>query len=337
MTNLAEDVSNVDKPLSRKDYQTDLEVRWCPGCGDYAILAQFQKLLASIGARKEEHVVVSGIGCSSRFPYYVDTYGLHGIHGRAPAVATGLKAVNPDLTVWVVTGDGDGLSIGGNHLLHALRRNVDIKILFFNNEVYGLTKGQHSPTSPVGQRSRSNPHGNTDRPLNPAGVALAAGATMVARAVDTDAAHLQEVLKAAAGHRGAAFVEILQNCPIFNEEPFGAMKHKEKRLYLRHGEPMVVGEEILAFDNASLSLALSPAADGGAFVHDSTSKAIARMLADIEDPALPTPLGVLYSEDRPVHHALMQEQVQSRKPGDLGRIQERLASGPTWRVPQKDS
>lgn len=332
MTNLAEDVGNVDKPLSKKDYQTDLEVRWCPGCGDYAILAQFQKLLASIGAKKEEHVIVSGIGCSSRFPYYIDTYGVHGIHGRAPAVATGLKAVKPDLTVWVVTGDGDGLSIGGNHLLHALRRNVDIKILFFNNEVYGLTKGQHSPTSPVGQRSRSNPDGNTDRPANPAGFALAAGATLVARAVDTDAGPLQDVLRAAAAHRGAAFVEILQNCPIFNEEPFEVMKHKERRLYLTDGEPMVWGDEALRFDMSSLSLVSAPATEAGAFVHDVASKPVARMLADVEEPDMPTPLGVLYSEERPVHHEVMREQVGRREGDGLARIQQRLGSGSTWRV-----
>lgn len=333
MTNLANEISEVDKPLSRKDYQTDLEVRWCPGCGDYAILAQFQKLLAAIGARKEEHVVVSGIGCSSRFPYYIDTYGLHGIHGRAPAVATGLKAVNPDLTVWVVTGDGDGLSIGGNQLLHALRRNVDIKILLFNNEVYGLTKGQHSPTSPEGQRSRSNPDGNTDRPVNPASLALAAGATLVGRAVDTDAAHLQSVLRAAADHRGAAFVEILQNCPIFNESPFEAMKSTERRLYLQDGEPMRFGDQALTLDRASLSIEARPAEQAPEpLVHDSTSKTMARILAEVADPPLPTPLGVLYTEERPVHHDLMRDQVHRREAGGLARLQERIASGPTWQV-----
>ena len=332
MTNLAEDIRRTDKPLSRKDYQTDLEVRWCPGCGDYAILAQFQKLLASIGARKEEHVVVSGIGCSSRFPYYIDTYGLHGIHGRAPAVATGLKTVNPDLTVWVVTGDGDGLSIGGNQLLHALRRNVDIKILLFNNEVYGLTKGQHSPTSPQGQRSRSNPDGNTDRPVNPLAFALAAGATLVARAVDTDASHLQSVLKAAAGHRGAAFVEILQNCPIFNESPFEAMKSEDNRVYLEHGQPLSVGDKVLSIDESSLSLKAVPAGTSPVLVHDQGVKGLARMLADLDDPSLPTPLGVFYCEDRPVHHELVREQIQHPRGDGLKRLQKRLAAGSTWQV-----
>ncbi len=334
MTNLAKETSPVDKPLSRKDYQTDLEVRWCPGCGDYAILAQFQKLLAAIGARKEEHVVVSGIGCSSRFPYYIDTYGLHGIHGRAPAVATGLKAVNPDLTVWVATGDGDGLSIGGNQLLHALRRNVDIKILLFNNEVYGLTKGQHSPTSPEGQRSRSNPDGNTDRPVDPASLALSAGATLVARAVDTDAAHLQGVLRAAADHRGAAFVEILQNCPIFNDTPFEAMKSADRRLYLQDGEPMLFDDQALSLDRETLALRAAAIAETAEpLVHDRRSKALARILAEAGDPSLPTPLGVLYAEDRPVHHELMRDQVHRRESGGLARLQERLATGPTWRVP----
>ncbi|MGA8261103.1 MAG: 2-oxoacid:ferredoxin oxidoreductase subunit beta [Arenicellales bacterium] len=332
MTNLAEDIHTVGKPLSRKDYQTDLEVRWCPGCGDYAILAQFQKLLAAIGARKEEHVIVSGIGCSSRFPYYVDTYGLHGIHGRAPAVATGLKAVNPDLTVWVVTGDGDGLSIGGNHLLHALRRNVDIKILFFNNEVYGLTKGQHSPTSPVGQRSRSNPDGNTDRPVNPLGFALASGATLVARAVDTDAAHLQEVLRAAAAHKGSAFVEILQNCPIFNELPFEAMKGADKRLYLRHGEAMSFEDRALRLNPAALCLELAPTGPDEAAVHDTGSKPLARLLTDIEDPSLPTPLGVIYREKRSVHHEVLRAQGQGCDGDGLSRLQARLSSGSTWQV-----
>jgi len=332
MTNLARETGNVDKPLSRKDYQTDLEVRWCPGCGDYAILAQFQKLLASIGARKEEHVVVSGIGCSSRFPYYVDAYGLHGIHGRAPALATGLKAVNPDLTVWVVTGDGDGLSIGGNQLLHALRRNVDIKILLFNNEVYGLTKGQHSPTSPEGQRSRSNPDGNTDRPVNPLDFALSAGATLVARALDTDAPHLQSVLQAMATHRGAAIVEILQNCPIFNESPFEAMSANDKRLYLTQGEPMVYGGNALYLDTASLSLRAEAVDGARAAVHDSGNKGMARLLTGIEDPSLPTPLGVLYSEHRPAHHELVDGQITRRRSSGLDRLQERLASGATWRV-----
>lgn len=333
MTNLAKETSSLDKPLSRKDYQTDLEVRWCPGCGDYAILAQFQKLLAAIGARKEEQVVVSGIGCSSRFPYYIDTYGLHGIHGRAPAVATGLKAVNPDLTVWVVTGDGDGLSIGGNQLLHALRRNVDIKVLLFNNEVYGLTKGQHSPTSPEGQRSRSNPDGNTDRPVNPASLALSAGATLVGRALDTDTAHLQGVLRAAADHRGAAFVEILQNCPIFNDTPFEAMKSTDRRLYLEDGAPMRFGEQALSLDRASLSLVTGSGADSvEPLVHDSTNKTMARLLAEAGEPGLPTPLGVLYAEDRPVHHDLMRAQVSRREADGLVRLQERLASGSTWRV-----
>lgn len=332
MTNLAEGPGKVDKPLSRKDYQSDLEVRWCPGCGDYAILAQFQKLLAAIGARKEEHVVMSGIGCSSRFPYYLDTYGLHGIHGRAPAVATGLKFINPDLTVWVITGDGDGLSIGANQLLHALRRNVDIKILLFNNQIYGLTKGQHSPTSPAGQRSRSNPDGNTDRPVNPLSFALGAGATLVARALDTDAAHLQRVLQAAAAHRGAAFVEILQNCPIFNDRPFDAMQADERRLYLREGEALRYGDQALALDATSLSLRTVAADSDGVRVHDSANKALARALAELGGPPLPTPLGVFYAASLPVHHELVRAQGRPRQRDGLAQLQRRIESGPTWRV-----
>lgn len=232
----------------------------------------------------------------------------------------------------MVTGDGDGLSIGGNQLLHALRRNVDIKILLFNNEVYGLTKGQHSPTSPQGQRSRSNPDGNTDRPVNPLEFALTAGATLTARALDTDAAHLQGVLQAAEAHRGAAVVEILQNCPIFNESPFEAMGSKDKRLYLEQGEPMIYGDNALCLDTTSLSLRGEAGASSHAAVHDSSNKGMARLLAGIEDPSLPTPLGVLYSERRPAHHELVAGQVTRHESGGLDRLQQRLASGATWRV-----
>jgi 2-oxoglutarate/2-oxoacid ferredoxin oxidoreductase subunit beta len=245
MTCAAPRLAEGDKPLSRKDFQTSDDVRWCPGCGDYAILAQFQKMLATIGARKEDHVIVSGIGCSSRFPYYVDCYGLHSIHGRAPAIATGVKLANPDLTVWVVTGDGDGLSIGVGHLLHALRRNVDIKILLFNNRIYGLTKGQFSPTSPSGLATRSSPAGNPDSPVNPVDFAMTAGASFVARAIDTDAARLQDILVAAATHRGSVFVEILQNCPIFLDGAFPATQADDRHVFLEQGAPMVFADRAL--------------------------------------------------------------------------------------------
>jgi 2-oxoglutarate ferredoxin oxidoreductase subunit beta len=206
--------------LTKKDFTSDQEVRWCPGCGDYSILAQVQRMLPTFGIPKEKYVFVSGIGCSSRFPYYMDTYGMHSIHGRAPAIATGIKAVNPELTVWVVTGDGDGLSIGGNHFLHVLRRNVDVKLLMFNNQIYGLTKGQYSPTSPLGKKAKSTPLGSVDYPADPVSVALGAGATFVARTLDVNVQHQQEMLKRAAAHEGTAFVEIYQNCNIFNDGAF---------------------------------------------------------------------------------------------------------------------
>src|SRR5256886_2026825 len=230
--------------LTRKDFVTDQEVRWCPGCGDYSILAQAQKVMPELKIPREKIVFVSGIGCSSRFPYYMNTYGFHTIHGRAPAIATGLKTSRPDLHVWVATGDGDALSIGGNHLIHALRRNVDIKILLFNNRIYGLTKGQYSPTSELGKVTKSTPMGSLDWPFNPLSLAIGAEATFVARTLDTDRAHLQEVLRRAAEHRGSAFVEIFQNCNIFNDNAFDFVRDdKTNRIYLEHGAPIRFGEE----------------------------------------------------------------------------------------------
>ena len=240
-------MSTVDAPkLSKKDFQTDQEVRWCPGCGDYAILSAVQAVFPELGIPKERFVVVSGIGCSSRFPYYMNTYGFHTIHGRAPAVATGLKISRPDLEVWIATGDGDALSIGGNHLIHTLRRNVDVKILMFNNRIYGLTKGQYSPTSELGKRTKSTPYGSIDYPFNALSVAIGSGATFVARSVDIFQAHLKETLKAAAAHKGTAFVEIYQNCNIFNDKAFAPITDKESRddsaVYLEQGKPLVFGK-----------------------------------------------------------------------------------------------
>ena len=233
----------VEEQLTRKDFVSDQDVRWCPGCGDYAILAQMQKILPDVGIPREKIVFVSGIGCSSRFPYYMNTYGLHSIHGRAPTIATGLKSVNPELSVWVVTGDGDGLSIGGNHLLHCLRRNVDLKIILFNNRIYGLTKGQYSPTSLPGHRTKSTPLGSIDYPLNPISVAIAAEATFVARTQDTNTKHLAEVLKRASAHRGTAFVEVYQNCVVFNPTAWDHTTDPDVRddniLYLEEGKPLV--------------------------------------------------------------------------------------------------
>src|ERR1700734_5504 len=237
----------ADEKLTTKDFKSDQEVRWCPGCGDYAILAAFQSFLPELGIPRENLVIISGIGCSSRLPYYVDSYGMHSIHGRAPAIATGLAASRPDLSVWVITGDGDALSIGGNHLIHALRRNINIKILLFNNRIYGLTKGQYSPTSEQGKVTKSTPFGSLDTPFNPVSLALGAEASFVARTIDSDRKHLQGVLRAAADHRGTAFVEIYQNCPIFNDDAFApvtdAGSRDDRLIRLEHGEPVRFGAE----------------------------------------------------------------------------------------------
>src|SRR5438874_9202313 len=238
-------MTDVSVPTTtKKDWSSDQEVRWCPGCGDYSILTAMQMLMPDLGVRRESTVFVSGIGCAARFPYYMNTYGVHSIHGRAPALATGLAISRPDLDVWVITGDGDSLSIGGNHLIHALRRNVNITILMFNNQVYGLTKGQYSPTSPVGQRTGSTPMGSIDHPFNPLSVALGAEASFVARSIDTDRKHLTEVLRAAAAHKGAAFVEIYQNCNVYNDGAFDFVREdKENRIHLEHGKPVRFGAE----------------------------------------------------------------------------------------------
>ena len=235
---------NGQVALTKKDFTSDQEVRWCPGCGDYAILTAVQSFMPELGLKRENIVFVSGIGCAARFPYYMETYGMHSIHGRAPAIATGLSVSRPDLSVWVVTGDGDSMSIGGNHLIHALRRNVNLKILMFNNQIYGLTKGQYSPTSELGKVTKSTPMGSLDHPFNPLSLAIGAEASFVARAIDTDKKELTEVLRAAAHHKGSAFVEIYQNCNIYNDNAFDFVREqKENRLYLRHGEPIVWGDK----------------------------------------------------------------------------------------------
>ncbi|MBI5210440.1 MAG: 2-oxoacid:ferredoxin oxidoreductase subunit beta [Elusimicrobia bacterium] len=329
--------------MTAKDYASGQRVRWCPGCGDYAVLAAMQKMLAVLGVPKERIAFVSGIGCSSRFPYYMGTYGFHTAHGRAPAIATGLKGCRPDLSVWVMTGDGDGLSIGGNHLIHALRRNVDIKVVLFNNRIYGLTKGQASPTSELGKKTKSTPMGSVDHPVLPASLALAAGATFVARAVDNDLAALGECLRRAALHRGAAFVEVLQTCVVFNPGAWTGIADKggreERALRLEHGRPLVFGKdrgrglrlngcaaEAVSFDPAS------PPAD--LLVHDekSPSTALSHLLAELEGPALPTPLGVFRAVERPTLHELMDRQIAqaaAQRPPDAGRL---LAGSMTWTV-----
>ncbi|WP_084718149.1 2-oxoacid:ferredoxin oxidoreductase subunit beta [Streptacidiphilus carbonis] len=330
-----------------KDFKSDQEVRWCPGCGDYAILAAVQSFLPELGLARENIVFVSGIGCSSRFPYYLNTYGMHSIHGRAPAIATGLAASRPDLSVWVVTGDGDALSIGGNHLIHALRRNVNLKILLFNNRIYGLTKGQYSPTSEVGKITKSTPMGSLDAPFNPLSLALGAEAGFVARTIDSDRKHLQSVLRAAAEHQGTALVEIYQNCNIFNDGAFDALKEPATRddalIRLEHGQPIRFGAgngQGVFRDPATGDLAVAEVTADNAdrvLVHDAhaagptTAFALTRLAA--QDTLHNTPIGVLRSVQRPVYDIQMQTQldqaVAQRGPGDLATL---LTGSDTWSV-----
>ena len=338
------------KKLTRKDFVSDQDVRWCPGCGDYAILAQVQKVMPELGIARENTVFISGIGCSSRFPYYMNTYGFHTIHGRAPAIASGLKIARPELSVWIVTGDGDGLSIGGNHLIHMLRRNLDVNILLFNNEVYGLTKGQFSPTSRLGQVTKSSPMGVIDNPFHTAAIALGAGATFVARTIDVEQKHLQGVLQRAVAHEGASFVEILQNCPIFNDGAFDAVSEGklrvDRQLLLENGKPMAFGAEsarkgirvdrsmraeVVSLDDVDASQLL---------VHDETSDPISFLLASLrwspstdEAPAFPVPLGVLRAVERPCYEDLVERQIQAAKnTRGNGNFDDLFASGDTWVV-----
>ncbi|MGI9322351.1 MAG: 2-oxoacid:ferredoxin oxidoreductase subunit beta [Pseudomonadales bacterium] len=332
--------------LTAKDYASDQEVRWCPGCGDYAILKTIQKLMPELSVAKENQVFVSGIGCSSRFPYYMNTYGFHTIHGRAPAIATGVKMANPELDVWVVTGDGDGLSIGGNHTLHVLRRNVDLQILLFNNEIYGLTKGQYSPTSKVGTRSPSTPDGSVDMPLRPCTFALGAGAKFVARTIDTEAKHMAPVLMRAHDHKGTAFVEIYQNCPVYNDGVFEYIKEKktaaETRLILEHGQPLKFGEDGgkgIRLNPKTLHLEVVTLGGGGIteqdlLVHDETNRMLAKMLADLQAQDFPEPVGVLYCEPTAPSFTddVYQQRIairESANPADLNAL---LRSGHTWTV-----
>ncbi|MFN7940153.1 MAG: 2-oxoacid:ferredoxin oxidoreductase subunit beta [Thermoanaerobaculia bacterium] len=336
-------------PLSKKDFQTDQEVRWCPGCGDYAILSAVQSVFPELGIPRERFVVVSGIGCSSRFPYYMNTFGFHTIHGRAPAVATGLKMTRPDLEVWIATGDGDSLSIGGNHLIHTLRRNVGVKILMFNNRIYGLTKGQYSPTSEFGKKTKSSPYGSVDYPFNALSVAIGSGATFVARSVDVFQPHLRQVLHEAARHSGSAFVEIYQNCNIFNDRAFAYMTEKESRdeaiVYLEHGKPLVFGPgKDRGIRLAGTELEVIRFADGfgpgDCLVWDETraNPAIAFMVAQMGPPHFPTPLGVLRSVEQPTFEAgvvgQIQHEIERRGEGSLEKL---LASGDVWRVHEDGS
>ncbi|MFM1897412.1 MAG: hypothetical protein RLZZ385_2486 [Pseudomonadota bacterium] len=325
--------------LTLKDYASDQEVRWCPGCGDYAILKTIQKLMPELGVAKENQVFVSGIGCSSRFPYYMNTYGFHTIHGRAPAVATGVKLANPELDVWVITGDGDGFSIGGNHMLHVLRRNIDLQILLFNNEIYGLTKGQYSPTSKPGTHSPSSPEGSLDAPLVPCSVALGAGATFVARSIDTEAKHLSTVVTRGHGHRGASFIEILQNCPIYNDGIFEPVKDKklapDHRIEVEHGQALVFGsnrDKGIRLNPATLRLEVVAADRDDLLVHDESNKVLAHLLAAMGGPEFPVAVGVLYSETKADYVQQVHEQLNTTRSRSQADLKKLLHGGNTWVV-----
>jgi 2-oxoglutarate/2-oxoacid ferredoxin oxidoreductase subunit beta len=325
------------------DYATDQEVRWCPGCGDYAILAQMRKVMAKLGLSRSNTVFVSGIGCSSRFPYYMNTYGFHSIHGRAPAIATGLKIARPDLDVWVVTGDGDGLSIGGNHLLHVIRRNVNVKILLFNNRIYGLTKGQYSPTSDQGTRTKSSPLGSLDAPIRPLSFALGCGATFAARALDVDLKHLEYILERAAKHKGTAVVEIYQNCLIFNDGVFDYATDKsvkpDNTLYLEHGKPLIFGK---SGDKSIRVRNLQPEvfnlAEGNpseAIVHDEREArpVLSFMLSNLMQPEFPEPFGVFRAVERESFEFIAHEQIrQARAQRGTPDLQSLLNGNETWTV-----
>ena len=331
---------------TRKDFVSDQEVRWCPGCGDYAILAQMQKVLPEIGVARENIVFVSGIGCASRFPYYMNTYGIHAIHGRAPTLATGLKAVNPDLSVWVITGDGDGLSIGGNHLLHSMRRNVDIKIILFNNRIYGLTKGQYSPTSLPGHRTFSTPMGSIDYPLNPISVALGAEATFVARTQDTNTKHLSEILRRAAKHRGTAFVEIFQNCVIYNPTAWDHTTKPDLRddniVFLEDGQPLIFGKDhdrgIRLNGWAPETVELNGnIGEEDLLVHDEDleNSSYAYLLSRMQPPQMPVPFGVLRAIEKPSYNDLLSGQLaQAEEKLGKGELSDLYHDSDTWEVTQ---
>ncbi|MEA3077701.1 MAG: 2-oxoglutarate/2-oxoacid ferredoxin oxidoreductase subunit beta [Actinomycetota bacterium] len=339
-------MTDVDVPLTtKKDWSSDQEVRWCPGCGDYSILTALQMLMPELGVRRENTVFVSGIGCSSRFPYYMNTYGMHSIHGRAPAIATGLAVARPDLDVWVITGDGDGLSIGGNHLIHALRRNVNLTILLFNNQIYGLTKGQYSPTSELGKVTKSTPFGSVDQPFNPVSLALGAEATFVARTHDLDRKHMQEVFRRAHEHKGSAFVEIYQNCNVFNDGAFDGILTKEHRsdmlIPLRHGEPIRFGAEgekgvVLDGQGRARIVEVADVGEDAILVHDEEREepGLAFMLSRLaRGPYEPTPIGVFRAVEHTDYGTAMQRQLldahQRQGPGDLTTL---LGSLGTWEV-----
>lgn len=335
-------MNEITKIGTPKDWETDQEVRWCPGCGDYAILKAVQRTMPELGVRPEDTVFISGIGCSSRFPYYMETYGFHTIHGRAPAVATGVKLANPDLDVWIITGDGDALSIGGNHTMHLLRRNLDCQILLFNNEIYGLTKGQYSPTSRIGTRSPSTPFGSVDRPASPCAFALGAGARFVARGIDVHK-KLPDVLKAAHRHKGASFIEIFQNCIVYNDDVFAPFTDKanapEAQIWLESGQPMLFagGTKGLKLNLDRLHLEVVDVVDGdwqaaGVQLHDAANRSIAHMLVELPFGAFPMALGVLYDDPRPTFETAVVEQNRLLSEGKIPDLQKLVSKGQTWMV-----
>jgi 2-oxoglutarate ferredoxin oxidoreductase subunit beta len=338
-------MTDVAVPVTtKKDWTSDQEVRWCPGCGDYSILTAIQMLMPELGARREDTVFVSGIGCSSRFPYYMNTYGIHSIHGRAPALATGIAVSRPDLHVWVITGDGDALSIGGNHLLHALRRNVNLTIILFNNQIYGLTKGQYSPTSETGKVTKSTPFGSLDYPYNPISLALGAEASFVARTHDMERKHMMETFRRAYEHQGAALVEVYQNCNVFNDGAFEQILTKDARpkmlIQLEHGQPIRFGPEgehgVVMEDGVAKIVDVAEVGEGALVVHDETREdpSVAFALSRLSTgPTMPTPVGVFRAVERPHYGALMGQQLvaaaENKGPGDLAKL---LSSGSTWTV-----
>ncbi len=340
-------VENIVQNLTSKDYSSDQEVRWCPGCGDYSILKQVQTIMPDLGVPKEDVVFISGIGCSSRFPYYMNTFGMHSIHGRAPAIASGLKAANPDLSIWVITGDGDSLSIGGNHIIHLLRRNFDMNVLMFNNEIYGLTKGQYSPTSPRGKISKSSPYGSVDHPFNPLALALGAEGTFIARTMDRDPKHARSVLLKAAAHKGTSFVEIYQNCNVFNDGAFSLFTEKSSKpdntVFLEEGQPLVFGQD----GSKGLKLdgfrpVIVELNDGNSvdelWVHDQQDNIKAAILAQLfDDPqkegGFPRPFGVFYEEKRFTYEDVFVEQIEEaiKKSGE-GDLDKLIGGTSTWEV-----
>ncbi|MFQ6604046.1 MAG: 2-oxoacid:ferredoxin oxidoreductase subunit beta [Fidelibacterota bacterium] len=334
---------STTQSLSRADFASDQAVKWCPGCGDYAILAQTQKVFPDLGLEKEKFVFISGIGCSSRFPYYMNTYGFHTIHGRAAAIASGVKLANPDLSVWVVTGDGDGLSIGGNHTIHLMRRNLDLNVILFNNRIYGLTKGQYSPTSELGKVTKSTPMGSIDRPFNPAMLVLGADSSFVARTLDRDIKHMQAMIKRSYAHHGTSFLEVYQNCVIFNDKAFAPLTDKQTKqdhvLYVEHGQPLLFGPgnrkgihldgntpRIINLDDGKWSV-------DDVLVHDETDFVIASILSHLTyRPNFPTPVGVLYAVEAPVYEDMHMEQIAHAREKSSMTVQELMNSGDTWTV-----